>query len=249
MSSFFPSFAGFMVVILPVLLVWVVGILVALFRWQRHPRVSAIIVFSLVMLMLASLGHRWGALLIISNDSSSGFKSSSMAGLYLSMLGLISSLFRAAAWMGILVAIFAWRDNVREGQSSPPLQFSIRGLLVLTLVVAVLCAAVRGLITLLGDSALFLLGLMDEVPLVICWLIGLYLAISRWQLHPDVSKQAALGIGMSIAVMLLWQEPWDFLMTAILSLLAATAWVFVLIAVFGWRASTGELPDREIAAR
>ena len=229
---------------LPLFAIWLVGIVVALARWGRHPRVSAIMVGGLASMLVLNVAQRVGLSFIIHSARSPGQPIASMS-VYLGIFGLVSSLLRAGAWGAVLVALFGWRQASSAAAASPPFQFSIRGLMILTLAVALLCGMVRGLIALLGESAMYLINVIDDIPLVICWIIGMRVALVRWRAHPQVSKFALLGIGMSLATLVFWQMIWmwavahgfpPFSLLAT-TLLAAGGWALMLIAVFGWRES------------
>jgi hypothetical protein len=112
--------------------------------------------------------------------------------------------------------------------------------------VALLCGLVRGLIYLLGESAAYLLNLIDDIPLIICWIVGIRVAVRRWRVHPEVCRLAVLGISINLSVLLLWQSVWIGmglmqsrlpidLLALPLTAFSAVAWVLLLIAAFGWR--------------
>ena len=226
--------------------VWLVGIAIALARWGRHPRVSAIIVASLAGLLVLNVAHRVGSSWIIHRARSAGQPIASI-GVYLGILALVTSLLRAGAWGAVLVALFGWRPAPPGiAATQPRFQFSIRGLMILTLAVAVLCGLVRGLIFWLGESAAFLLNLIDDVPNIVCWIVGMRVALRRWPAHPEVSKFALFGIWIRLLTLVFWQVAWLVLVTSLrprpinllavpLTVLSASAWVLILIAVFGWR--------------
>jgi hypothetical protein len=245
--------------VLPIYAVWLVGIIVALVRWSRHPQVSAIVAASLVGLLVLNLAMRVGSSMIISAAQSSGQPLASI-GVYLGILGVATSLLRAGAWSALLIALFGWRPAAAQSASLPAFQFSIRGLMFLTLAVAVLCGIGRGLIFLLGESAAFLLNLIDDVPLIICWIMGMRVAVRRWNAHPQVSQLAVLGICIQLAVLVLWQVWWitrltvqdfpppTYLVSSLLALVSVGGWVMILVATFGWRELVSDALDRPIVA-
>jgi hypothetical protein len=171
------------VTIIPIYAIWLVGIVVALARWSSHPRVSAIIAASLASMLVLGVGLRFGTAMILNGTRGAG-QSTASVGVYLGILALVASLLRAGAWAAVLIALFGWRD--RSTVVAAPFQFSIRGLVVLTLAVALLCGLVRGLIYLLGESAAYLLNLIDDIPLILCWIVGIRVAVRRWRVHPEV---------------------------------------------------------------
>jgi hypothetical protein len=103
----------------PVIIVWVIGIILALSRWRRHPRASqfALIAFALMIgatvvvralylwLPIAMRNHGW---------STREFGTISVA------IGIVSTLINAAAWALIICAIFGWRDGGQKENFFPP---------------------------------------------------------------------------------------------------------------------------------
>src|SRR5688500_11855527 len=115
--------------LLPSVSVWVSGILVALVRWPRHPQVSALLVGGLGLQIVAAIASRIAFALIIDLNRGTSFAN---LGLYLGVLQLFAAIIRTFCWAAVIAAIFGWR-NISPG-GPPPLQFSIRGLVILTLV-------------------------------------------------------------------------------------------------------------------
>jgi hypothetical protein len=232
----------------PLFVVWIVGIVVALVRWRKHPSVSALLAGALLALLVLSLTTRLASFLIIQSSQQPG-RSVQATGLYLGILAIAGSLIRTGAWAAVLVALFGWRPLPGERPAGAPWQFSILGLMGVTLAVAVLCGFARWLVSWLGESATHLIQLLDDVPLFVCWLVGLGVAIWRWKRHPQVSLLAVLGIGTSIANTVIWQIVWITVTTGnrfgwipvlnvFSALAAATGWALLIAAV---------LHDREVA--
>jgi hypothetical protein len=244
--------------VLPIYGVWLVGIVVALIRWGRHPQVSAIVAVSLAGMLVLNLGTRVASWMIISAARNGGQPIASI-GVYLGILGVAASLLRACAWIGLLIALFGWRQTAARPSGLPAFQFSIRGLMILTLAIALLCGLGRGLVYLLGESAAFLLNLIDDIPLILCWIIGMRVALRRWHMHPQVSHCVVVGVSIMLAMLVLWQFWWIArlmtqnslpvqLLSPLLTLIAAGAWVLILIAVFGWREAAFPAWERPITA-
>ena len=105
-------------VLLPIILAWISGFIVALVRWRRHPKVSmlACIAFGLFLLQLlvdTSLNvwlPRW---LVESQRMSSSDVSSFML-----VKGVVSNFIRTVLWALLIIAIFGWRAERRESSSS-----------------------------------------------------------------------------------------------------------------------------------
>jgi hypothetical protein len=228
--------------------VWIVGIILGLVRWRRHPQVSALLVAGFLGLLVLSISQRLGFFWIV-HVPRSGQSAQAMS-VQLGILGIAFLLLRAVAWTAILIALFGWRQPGKHSLRSTPFQFSILGLMGLTLVVAVLCGILRWLIALLGESAVFLLQWIDDIPLYACWLTGLGVALSRWKRHPQVSQLAVVGLGLNLATSVLWQVYWTWQMWSqnfnwadvigVASiLLTGIASALVLCAALGWRREAG----------
>jgi hypothetical protein len=232
----------------PVLVVWLVGAILARARWQRHPQVSAGALISLACMLVAFVGQQVGFHLVLNYMRQAG-QSMATVGLPMSIVAIVASLVRTAGWLAILISVFGWRplDRSKTAERLAPLQFSIRALLALTLAVALLCGLGRGLVALMGESAGVLLNLLDDVPIVVCWLCGAWIARTRWAWHPGVSRLALLAIGLSLGMFLIFQSLWIFVRTMGLSPtplqwinilsgpISAAAWASMLTAALGWR--------------
>ena len=89
---------------IPVFVVWLAGIVLALVRWKRHPKVSlltiiAFVIFFAEMLFVFYLDV-WKLQTLSANLE---FVST--------VINIIESLMTAAAWGLLLVAIFGWRSE------------------------------------------------------------------------------------------------------------------------------------------
>jgi len=102
MFAFLPT----LLIQVPLMLVMIAGIGLALARWQRHPRVSALLVIALVLQLASTLSQPilQGILL------SSGRSVSEMSGVF-AILGIFSSLLHAVLLGLILWAVLGWRNT------------------------------------------------------------------------------------------------------------------------------------------
>jgi hypothetical protein len=97
--------------LLPLYFLWLLGIILAMIRLRRHPRVSVLAALAFVILILnsmtSSLVTTWlpGYLLKAQNFSAE------QVGNVLLMVGVFFNLVSAAAWALVLVAIFAERHT------------------------------------------------------------------------------------------------------------------------------------------
>lgn len=231
---------------LPVLMVWTIGGCVAISRWPRHPRVSALILASIGAMILATIGWQIVAQVIVRQVVSPPGTTNSRS-VYIGLLTILAAPIRLAGWISVLAAIFSERELHGLAVHNRRLQFSVRGLLLLTAVVAVLCAAARIVFGWLGDSSMYLLNLLDDIPIMICWLCGGWIAIARWPAHPQVSLLTLIGVLFAATSFLLFQAAWKYIFIsgngyrflAVVSSLAGLTspvfWSLLLVAAFGWR--------------
>ena len=98
------------VVQLPVLLVWLVGIVFALVRWPRHPRVSLAAMVAVLLALLASVGGDWLNVWVPMALQAWHMNLVVIRGVQAAMTGLLA-VIQAAAWAVVLIAIFGWRDR------------------------------------------------------------------------------------------------------------------------------------------
>jgi hypothetical protein len=228
---------------LPSLIVWTVGLIVAIGRWGRHPQVSALLAASLATMIAAILAYRFGMAIILQTQGSAGPRA---MGLYLGVLQLAMAGVRAACYAAMIAAVFGWRRTA-DGTYPTAWQFSIRGLIGLTLAVAVLCALGRAAAGWLGEVGPQLMQFVDDIPVYACLAIGMWLATTRSARHPQVSQLAFIGLGLSIATSVVGQTIWSIivpwsisrslipLVSLALSIFASLAWVLILCAALGWR--------------
>jgi hypothetical protein len=167
--------------------------------------------------------------------------------LLLGTLGILRASINAACWAAIITAVFGWR-NAPGGSPPAPLQFSIRGLIAVTFGVALLFGLMRALIGYFGDTALSLVQLVDDLPVIVCLGVGIWIAAARWQRHPAVSNLAvwafALAIAGSILPQLIIMAVFDWVsdsplffvvFSLIFTIASATSWGLAIAAALGWR--------------
>ena len=84
----------------------------------------------------------------------------------------------------------------------------------------------------------------------VAFIIGLFLAISRWKKHPYVSVLTAISIGLSVLILYTRQYidaatqyyvtenvsvEWPLVIYKIFPYLDTAIWICLLISIFGWR--------------
>jgi hypothetical protein len=98
----------------PVYLIWLVGGIVALVRWHRHPRVSLIMLIATALfisgMLLNAVSFRWAV-----NRMNAGGWSTEEFRFAMLALSVVHSLFNAAAYTLLLIAVFGWRGGRRPG--------------------------------------------------------------------------------------------------------------------------------------
>jgi hypothetical protein len=203
---------------------------VAVTRWKEHPGVSRAVAIGMACLLGAAAFYLAAIRVLFASLSGASYEKLMIG---LSIIGVVVALLRTAGWAATLTAALGWRNSPGTTARRPLWQCSIRHLLIATLGIAVLCGAARALINLLGvSSSIALLGLADELPTAVCWMIGGRLAWKRWNLHPEVSRRVTAAIVLSFG------GPRERLMLPYLLFSVAagpTTWALLLIAAFGWR--------------
>ena len=92
----------------PFLIVYCVGIVLALLFWNRHPAVSILcIVAFLILLGSQVLGI--GTQIWMSAGASREMRSEEI-GRFLSIMGIVRALLGTVAWILLLTALFGWRS-------------------------------------------------------------------------------------------------------------------------------------------
>lgn len=93
---------------IPVFIVWIVGGIMAIARWQRHPRPSLLLVVALSIFLLRALVVPIASFSLVHGDL--GFERMGMAQ---GVVSVVSALVAVVAWILVLAAALGWRE---EGQ-------------------------------------------------------------------------------------------------------------------------------------
>jgi hypothetical protein len=108
-----------LVISLPVILVWVIGIALALTRWRRHPRVSQFALIACVLSIINTVANRF--LIIWTPLALRGYGwTTYQIGSIFTAIGIMTSLIGAAAWTLVICAVFGWRDQRQKENLFPP---------------------------------------------------------------------------------------------------------------------------------
>lgn len=92
----------------PIILVWLAGIVVALLRWQRHPRVSLLTLIALIIFLFNLI---IGGILNVQIPLilSEGGWSAGNIGTFFLIKGFIQAVVAALGFGLLLFALFGWR--------------------------------------------------------------------------------------------------------------------------------------------
>jgi hypothetical protein len=108
-----------LVISLPVILVWVIGIALALSRWRRHPRVSQLALIACAVSIINTVANRflviWAPLAL----RDYGWTAYQIGSIF-TAIGFITALIGAAAWTLVICAVFGWRDQRQKENLFPP---------------------------------------------------------------------------------------------------------------------------------
>jgi hypothetical protein len=104
-----------LIVIFTTLVIWVIGIALALSRWRRHPRVSLFALLALVMMLVSRFLHFSLPLVIRDYD----WTEDQIRSVY-TAVNAINILINAGAWTLVICAIFGWRDGPQKQNFPPP---------------------------------------------------------------------------------------------------------------------------------
>ena len=95
---------------LPVILVWLVGGILSLSYWRRHPKVSRLTLIAIAVLFVESLAGMYLSLYLPLMLSERGWNSGRLT-IFLPTVGFVRALVRAVSWGLLLTAIFGQRDE------------------------------------------------------------------------------------------------------------------------------------------
>ncbi|MEM8530782.1 MAG: hypothetical protein AAGF95_08060 [Chloroflexota bacterium] len=109
-TSIIPSILVNLLIYTPLFLVWGVGLIVAFLRWQRHPRVSLLLVIAIIGLGLDTIIGTILTTWLPMAYMQSGWDVEQL-GLVLGLVGILRTLLGAVFWGLILVAVFSARQG------------------------------------------------------------------------------------------------------------------------------------------
>src|SRR5262245_19847883 len=107
------------VISLPVIIVWVIGIALALSRWRRHPRVSQLALIACAVMIINTVANRSLTIWMPLAMRDYGWTSVQIGSVF-PAIGIITALISATAWALVISAIFGWREQSRKENLFPP---------------------------------------------------------------------------------------------------------------------------------
>lgn len=103
----------------PVIVVWMIGVALALFRWRRRPRVSQFTLIACVVMIVVTVVNRIVTLWMPLMARERGWEGDQIRQISIA-IGFFYTLISAAAWTMLLCAVFGWRDVGRKKDFPPP---------------------------------------------------------------------------------------------------------------------------------
>jgi hypothetical protein len=109
------SYLAVYLVQLPLYLVWLVGIILSIVFWKKHPTVSLLSLIALAGLLIISIvdvyASTWLPIALRSQGMSTGRISIEMG-----IISVSSSFVSTAFWILLVIALFGWRKGREENQ-------------------------------------------------------------------------------------------------------------------------------------
>jgi len=107
------------VISLPVIIVWVIGIALALSRWWRRPRVSQFALIACAVMIINTVASRSLTVWLPLAMRDYGWTTVQIGSIF-TAIGIITALISATAWALVICAIFGWRDQRQKENLFPP---------------------------------------------------------------------------------------------------------------------------------
>jgi hypothetical protein len=103
------------IVIFTLIIVWLIGIALALSRWRRHPRVSLFAFLAFAMMLVNILLPILLPPIMLNYSTSAD-----QIGPIFTAVRIFTGLASVVAWALVLYAIFGWRDGRQKQDFFPP---------------------------------------------------------------------------------------------------------------------------------
>jgi hypothetical protein len=95
---------------LPVILIWLIGQILSLVFWRRHPKVSLLTFIAMIGFLIVSIIGTYLNIWLPLTLRERGLAISQI-GIALTVSGLINSFVSAVFWVLLVIAIFGWRSR------------------------------------------------------------------------------------------------------------------------------------------
>jgi hypothetical protein len=103
----FPGLLGTLGPQIPLIVVWFVGIILALVYWKRHPAVSFLMLASMVLLIISAL---FNVFMVGILPVSFGINMRSLS-MVLGIGRVFNVIVEISAWIMLIIALFGWRKT------------------------------------------------------------------------------------------------------------------------------------------
>jgi FtsH-binding integral membrane protein len=110
MKDYFFGFLSILATNIPIYLIWVVGFILAVIRWRRHPEVSSLVLFALLVLFTLSIASAMQSMLPIYLTQELDY-SYTQVSMLIGGIGIVQIILSAGAWIAVIVALFGWRKS------------------------------------------------------------------------------------------------------------------------------------------
>lgn len=109
----FVATLGSLMTMLPVLMTWIIGIILAIVFWKKHPAVSALTLIAFSGFMALSVLESYLRILLPRIMLDHGPSVSNTATIFILISAIFSSM-HAVFWAILIIAIFGWRKKDPE---------------------------------------------------------------------------------------------------------------------------------------
>jgi hypothetical protein len=93
---------------LPLYITWLVGLILAIVKWKKIPKVSLLTVIAIVTLFLVNMAGTIFSMMYPYTAHQNGI-STAQIGIVTTVVGIINILITTTCWGLLLAAIFGWR--------------------------------------------------------------------------------------------------------------------------------------------
>jgi hypothetical protein len=102
-------FIPIVIPLVPFLTIYLVGAILCIVRWRRHPRLSSLALFAFVVFLVRLVGESFARNLLMYRALDFGWDPATL-GIYLGIVGACGIVLGIVAWVALLIALFDRRD-------------------------------------------------------------------------------------------------------------------------------------------